>query len=625
MHLEKISIKNFRIFEELELTLNPGLNLLVGENDSGKTSLIDAVRLVLGTNSTERGFFDESDFHNDATELAIQLKFVDVTKHAHVFVEHLTYEEDPSDDSKLVPVLYIQLTAKNTGKERRGYPLISTDLKTGVDGNGLRLDSDIRSFLSTTYLKPLRDAEAELSAGRGSRLSQILASSKELSKTESIDSILKLIADTNAELVKQDEPIHKTSQRIESDYLHKLVFEEDKSFLKAIIDISGIKNVAGTDIQKRKHLRAILESLKLTLGNDQRKHGLGYNNILFMAAELLLLEQELDAEFPLLLIEEPEAHLHPQLQLKLLDFIVSKTKGPENKDGLQCIISTHSPNISSKADPSDIIMMSKGSALSLRPSETELSSENYHFLKTFLDVTKANLFFARGVILVEGDSENILIPKIAKLLGRPLEDYGISIVNLGNTAWKHFANIFLRKESETAGKNPVKVAVIRDLDMWPATAELIDDNPFGFKTKKDGNAWRWLSTDPEIKRQAIIERTSELKKDANNQSLEKQNVKVCISNLWTFEYCLAYFGLFNECYEALNGNLDNIDSIVGTNEEKATYIQKEVSNSKTDFASKFAIILDRNYGNDIDGLKENLPEYIVAAIEHVTAPTANEG
>lgn len=74
MYIEEIKISNFRIFNRLDLILNPGLNLLVGENDSGKTALIDAVRYVLGTNSSERNFLDESDFHDDVKELSIQLK-----------------------------------------------------------------------------------------------------------------------------------------------------------------------------------------------------------------------------------------------------------------------------------------------------------------------------------------------------------------------------------------------------------------------------------------------------------------------------------------------------------------------------------------------------------------------
>lgn len=365
MYLESISIRNFRIFKSLNLILNPGLNLLVGENDSGKTALIDAVRYALGTNSSERSFLDESDFHDDAKELSIQLKFVDVERHAHIFVEHLTYEKDSTNGDQSRAVLYIQFTAKNTGQERRGYPFIISELKSGKDGNGLALEAEIRAFLSTTYLKPLRDAEAELSAGRGSRLSQILNSSKDLLKPESIQGILQLIANTNKELVKEGQPIHGTSQKIQNDYLHHLIFEKDKEILKAIIDIAGIKDADGlTDSKKRKHLRTILEGLNLSLTEELRKHGLGYSNLLFIAAELLLLEQELDSEFPLLLIEEPEAHLHPQLQMKLLQFIINKAKTKQNSKGIQCILSTHSPNISSKADPENVIILSQGKAFS---------------------------------------------------------------------------------------------------------------------------------------------------------------------------------------------------------------------------------------------------------------------
>jgi len=99
MYLDQIFIKNFRIFKSLDLDLNPGLNVLVGENDSGKTALIDAIRYVLGTNSLDRSFLDESDYYNDE-KLSIQLKFSNIERHTHVFVEHLTEAVMSSTDEK---------------------------------------------------------------------------------------------------------------------------------------------------------------------------------------------------------------------------------------------------------------------------------------------------------------------------------------------------------------------------------------------------------------------------------------------------------------------------------------------------------------------------------------------
>src|SRR3954454_19847156 len=104
--------------------------------------------------------------------------------------------------------------------------------------------------------------------------------------------------------------------------------------------------------------RAILERLQLLIDATDRNQGLGYSNLLFMATELLLLEQEQD-DFPLLLIEEPEAHLHPQLQMKFLKAIREDFGGP-NKPALQSILTTHSPNLASKAPADSIIMMAGG-------------------------------------------------------------------------------------------------------------------------------------------------------------------------------------------------------------------------------------------------------------------------
>lgn len=651
MYLEQVRIRNFRLFEALEVTLNPGLNLLVGENNSGKTALIDAIRMVLGSNSSERTFVSETDFWGTSDTFSIQLKFSDVDDHAHRFVEHLTSEafEAPDGSTQQKPVLYVQLTAKKTGKERRGYPYIKSDVRSGLDGNGLLLEAEIRDFLSTTYLKPLRDAEAELSSGRASRLSQILNSSKEV--REKADAILGIVAEANDQLLSNDLPLKKSADNIRDRYLHNLIFENDKSNLGVFVDIAGVRadNIdALPDTSKRRYLRSILEGLSLSLTNDQKIHGLGYHNLLFMAAELLLLEQEVGNEFPLLLIEEPEAHLHPQLQMKLLQFIDKKVRSKTNPQGIQCLLTTHSPNLSSKADPSAVILLGDGNAWPLRPEQTELAPKDYVFLRKFLDATKANVFFAKGLLFVEGPAENILIPKLAELLGRPLENHGVSVVNYGNSgSWKRFVKLFLRKHKDDAPDEwcSTKVCVLRDLDLWPECAN--ESAEHGFVPKKQpnennqgGNIEYWEDLNAELARQQIDKKKAEHKQD-NGNSLERQNIKICISDRWTFEFCLARYGLFSECCQAIGK-----PEIDGTYDEKATYVQGNVA--KTDFAyalgdiletqrSDFALTaLQKLDDNQLKNssvkdvaisnaraefarqLRDRLPPYIVQAIEYVT-------
>ncbi len=636
MHISKIKIINFRLFENIDLSLNEGLNILVGENDSGKTSLIDAILYTLGTNSNDRTFIKEEDFYEECNELSIQITFSDVDSHAHRFVEHLSHEEykDEDGNNRRRSVLHIQLNAHKTGAERRGYPYIKTELKSGVDGNGLSIETEIRDFLSATYLKPLRDAETELSSGRASRLSQILSSSKEV--RVGMDTILSIIAEANKDLLADDAALKKAAENIQNNYLHELIFDQDKENLGAFIDIAGVRNedLGGLpDNAKRRHLRTVLEGLSLALTKDRRMHGLGYHNLLFMGAELLLLEQEASNEFPLLLIEEPEAHLHPQLQMKLLQFINSKV----SMSGVQCIISTHSPNISAKADPSEIIMLNRGKAFPLRKGETELKGDDYKYLQKFLDATKANVFFAKSLLFVEGDGENILLPEIARLLGRPLENYGVSVIKYDNSgSWKRFARLFLRtdKDSSPEDWNPSKICVLRDLDLWPDCAEEKDDgsNLYGFKKPNTRNQSYWH-------RNCV----NEAQRVASHiDGLNRQNVTVKISNDWTFEYCLAKYGLFAECCSILG-----VDAIEATDDEKATYIQGKVS--KTDFAYDMADILRKQLADkvqeNIDAiedaqknnpdviakekskaatdysleLKEKLPPYIVEAIENVTS------
>jgi len=418
MYLSKITIENFRCFGEgknrFEMALRPGLTALVGENDAGKSAVIDALRLVLGTTDQEWYRLDDMDFHNGDTSLEIRIKckFEDLSDNdRRIFLEYLTYDKDDGE-----PVLYLTWTAKDMG-DIRGRPYRRIELRSGKDGQGPSLVQEVREFLRATYLRPLRDAEQALSAGRGSRLAQILknvdeirSGGKEYDPSVPVDpkdlSVLGIGDFANALLENQQGIIH-TREKI-NKYLENLSLRTDH--LRSNIRVSGAR--AKTEVR----LRQLLEKLDLVV-DSTGKVGLGSNNLLFMAAELLLLAEEEDG-LKLLLIEEPEAHLHSQRQLRIMKFLQEQAK----EKGIQVIVTTHSPNLASAIDLNNIVMIRNGRAFSMTEGETRLDRSDYRFLQRFLDVTKSNLFFARGVMIVEGDAENILLPTLARLINRDVFD-----------------------------------------------------------------------------------------------------------------------------------------------------------------------------------------------------------
>lgn len=542
--------------------------------------------------------------------------------------------------------LYVNFIAKYTTELRRGFPVIKTEIKSGKTANGLLLENEVKRFLNVTYLKPLRDAEQELKSSRLSRLSQIMGAYKEFKDINNVNTLLKIIAESNEQILG-NQTLSKITNEVNNDFLRELIFAHETLATK--LDIAGLKSSDLDGMQenkKRKYFKEILEKLNLSIG--EHTNGLGYNNLVFIAVELLLLEQDLKSEFGCLLIEEPEAHIHPQLQMKLLEFI--KTKSPDkeivaaDKDNyLQCILSTHSPNLASKINPENMIIINNHQAFSLRSENTKLEPGDYQYLYKFLDVTKSNLFFARGVLIVEGDAENILLPTIANLVGRKFEDYGISIVNVGSTAWKRFAKIFLRNDNTSL---PIKVAVLRDLDLWPDCADKLICPVIGFKERKDGNSSYWSSSGLDV-----IEKKTKMKYD-----LEHGDVKILISDDWTFEYCLSQSGLMPEIFQALELDVEKIKQLLHcigltqeskllfnietinwdgilvehnvietdleeeydstTREKISTFIMKHID--KTDFALKMANILETKYKGKSQDLWYKLPKYIKDAIKHVT-------
>ncbi len=482
MYLSRIHIRNFRQFGDddssLQVSFNEGVTALVGRNDSGKTAVIDAIRYALLTRGQDFLRIQPEDFHirsdgkqADNIQIRCTLSGLSMDEKG-AFAEYLSFDANNVS-------LVISLTARRLSESPGVRRWLDVSVRCGIDGTGPTIESSVRELLASTYLRPLRDAEREMSPGRGSRLSQILANVPEINngapfiETAPVANIAELknlslvgLADYLRHVVSQHSGIDSAQNAINAQYLSFLSLSGDS--LKGKIDISEGGN-------EKARLRQLLERLELCLlestsGAAPGRYGLGSNNLLYMACELLLLGREPEG-LPLLLIEEPEAHLHPQRQLRLMEFLskaACKLEG-EALRPVQVIMTTHSPNLASKISLQNIIILQGGRSFSLASDKTELELGDYRFLQRFLDVTKANLFFAHGVIIVEGDAEAILLPVIAKLLDADLTEQGVSIVNVGSTGLRRYSQIFQRVDKAQQPLS-VPIACLADMDVMPDCA-----------------------------------------------------------------------------------------------------------------------------------------------------------
>lgn len=511
MIISELRIYNFRRFKSedgapgLKITFHKGLNALIGENDSGKTAVIDALKLVLLTQSNEYIRPSDEDFYKpiggDAcSEFKIDCTISEFTQNeAKNFIEYLTFKKD---GDKVEYTLELHYRAWKEGHK------IYQELRVGDIDDGISIDGKARELLKAVYLKPLRDAEREMSSGRGSRISQILLNHP-VFKDKKEHAVLDIFQDAN--------------KRIEDYFTNDT---DGQCILRAIRDNLESFNDKGqatnaelktSDIQ----LKAILESLSLNA--PEINPGLGELNLLFIAAELLLLKDDTDGGLKLALIEELEAHLHPQAQLRLISYLQNEY----NENDVQIIISTHSPILASKINLKNLILMKNGIGYDLAEGMTGLQKGDYLFLQRFLDSTKANLFFAKGIIMVEGDAENILIPVLADILGYPLEKYGISIVNVGSTAFLRYSGIMIRKDGANIG---IPVSVITDCDVKP-----YDIDPSTYE-----------------KRFNEKENESAQAEEEKNCKYTNGSVRGFASPRWTLEYCIAMSCLSEDFHKAVH-------------------------------------------------------------------------
>ena len=296
-------------------------------------------------------------------------------------------------------------------------------------------------------------------------------------------------------------------------------------------------------------------------------------------------------------------------------------------------MTTHSPLLASVVKLSNIVIVKEGNAYPLAEQYTKLEEDDYHFLEKYLDATKANLFFARSVVIVEGPGEALLLPTLATLLGYSFTDYGTSLVDVRSTGLRRYAKIFQRKNEKE--KLNVKISCITDRDIMPNCGPALCINE---KYTQDKTTWpnmndrKWRAEADFTTAQAV-EHIKEIKKRADGQQ-----VKTFVSEQWTLEYDLVFAGWGHDSMEeALIISLikstyvsDNWDKqkeriknklrAFESKEEKASYFYSFFASKKTskaEFAQQLAYELEKSFAGKSDELRQMLPDYLIEAVEYV--------
>jgi len=414
VHIDKLWIDGLRGLKDAEIRFHPGLNVLVGENNAGKTTILMALRLVLSaSDEVDRPFLCVDDLHmgEDGPVDAIQ-------------IECTLGGLSPADQGRMLEAL-IATTAPPTAKV--AVTVVKTEsgkLKVrhwcGTSKDNA-LPSALLDWMGLAFLPPLRDPTRGLLPGRRSQFASLLS---ELTTKEEVAELEKAVKAANDDL-SLEAAVVRTREAVNS----------------ALVAVTGPElaqnatlGFTASDFEQLLHtLSARVDGLSVS------QNGLGYNNLLYTATVLAALRKDSDLSFRLFLVEEPEAHLHPHLQALLYRYLAETA---EDAPKTQLFVSTHSTHIASAVDPRKcVVLNASGGFKAMRLSDIELKPRSWNKLGRYLDATRSSLLFARRVILVEGISEAILISAIARACGYDLRDYSVSVVSTEGLNFSEFMSL----------------------------------------------------------------------------------------------------------------------------------------------------------------------------------------
>lgn len=505
MYISELKLINFRGFKDsTTIFFTEGTNVIIGHNNSGKTTVIKALELLFDTVKNKRLCIDDFNKNISIEELKSNPPKITITAK---LIESEN-EEDYSDDLVTVSTWLTKIEKPYEAlityefflpeKEIDDYKNMIDNIKSDdvndywyeIDCGFLRKytykiyvgNPEYKNVIETESLKKfdfqfltaIRDVERDLFTGKNSLLKEVI----DFFIDYEIKIDEKLNDSEKRDVISTRKKDFSNNAKILIDSLQNRMSEGKKQMLKYAEETGAAFEKLKPSFEGRILDTELYSALKLIVESETgiklpaNQNGLGYNNLIYISLLLAKMQKNASGEylgtnakvFSMLAIEEPEAHLHPNMQYKFLKFL------NENKENevRQIFITSHSPNITAAVNLDDIIVLYKDNkkvkvAYPGRVfSDTKEDKISKNYVQRFIDVTKADMFFAKSLIFVEGVAEQLLVPEFAKIMDCDLTDAHVSIINIGGKYFEHFLKLFDISKSNYAIKK--KVVCITDLD-----------------------------------------------------------------------------------------------------------------------------------------------------------------